>query len=152
MIRTEKEYELMNRRLERDKSFISKQKDHFADMGLSKEEIELTMQPTLSFYAQLVEEVEAYEKMRHGDLGDIENLTNIGRWLIGARIAKGWSQKELSKKLGVSESQISRDEKNEYHNITIERAQKILDVLGVQFKAIVEKPIDEDCDIIEYAE
>jgi transcriptional regulator with XRE-family HTH domain len=52
--------------------------------------------------------------------------------LIGVRIAKGLSQKELAELLGVSEAQVSRDERNEYHGITVERAQYILQKMGVQ--------------------
>ncbi len=50
--------------------------------------------------------------------------------LIAARIANGLSQRELAERLGVSEAQVSRDERNEYHGITVERAQRILDTLG----------------------
>lgn len=41
------------------------------------------------------------------------------------------SQKELADRLGVSEAQVSRDERNEYHGITVERVRRILDALGV---------------------
>ena len=48
------------------------------------------------------------------------------------RIANGLSQRELADRLadrlGVSEPQVSCDECNEYHGITIERAQRILDL------------------------
>jgi len=40
------------------------------------------------------------------------------------------SQKELADRLGTSESQVSRDEHNEYHNITVARSQKILNALN----------------------
>ena len=69
--------------------------------------------------------------MRRGELGTLTSLTSIGRWLIGVRIAKGLSQKELAELLGVSEAQVSRDERNEYHGITVERAQHILQTMEV---------------------
>jgi len=50
------------------------------------------------------------------DLAVLHNLTSIGRWLIGARIARGWSISDLAERLGVSPQQISRDENNEYRN------------------------------------
>jgi Helix-turn-helix len=40
--------------------------------------------------------------------------------------------RELAQRLGVDESQVSRDERNEYYGITVERAQRILDALGAQ--------------------
>jgi transcriptional regulator with XRE-family HTH domain len=42
------------------------------------------------------------------------------------------SQKELADRLGVKESQVSRDERNECHGITLERAQRVIDALGVR--------------------
>ncbi|HKC76557.1 MAG TPA: helix-turn-helix transcriptional regulator [Chloroflexota bacterium] len=60
----------------------------------------------------------------------LQGLTSIGQLLIAARIANGLSQRELADRLGVSETQVSRDERNEYHGITVERAQRILDCLN----------------------
>jgi transcriptional regulator with XRE-family HTH domain len=58
--------------------------------------------------------------------------------LISLRIAQGISQRELAKRLNVHESQISRDERNEYFGITLERAIKILDALNVRLHTKVE--------------
>src|SRR5262245_34676360 len=58
------------------------------------------------------------------------SLIAIGRLLIALRIANGLTQRELARRLGVDESQVSRDERNEYYGITVERAQRILDALG----------------------
>ena len=58
--------------------------------------------------------------------------------LISARIAQGMSQRELARRLEVHESQVSRDERNEYFGITLERAVKILDALNVRLHTKVE--------------
>jgi transcriptional regulator with XRE-family HTH domain len=42
------------------------------------------------------------------------------------RIAADVSQADLAKRLDVDPSQVSRDERNEYHGITIDRAAKII--------------------------
>jgi len=93
-----------------------------------------------SFHEQLKEEVEAYERMKRRDFGSLYRLTSIGRWLIGLRIAKGWTQAELAKRLDVSQAQVSRDENNEYHGITVERAQKILEVFDTRIRIEMENP------------
>jgi hypothetical protein len=41
-------------------------------------------------------------------------------------------------KLGVHETQVSRDERNEYHGITLERAARSLDTLGADLRSRVE--------------
>ena len=141
MIRTEAEYRRAQERLEQEAETIQRQRQQLEDMDLSDEEVERALAPMISFRDQLREEVDMYERMRRGDLDALHNLTSIGRWLIGARIAKGWSISELADALGVSVQQISRDENNEYRGVTAERAQRILEALGVRFCAEVEEPI-----------
>ncbi|MFM7058282.1 MAG: helix-turn-helix domain-containing protein [Planctomycetota bacterium] len=41
------------------------------------------------------------------------------------------TQRQLAERLGVHESQVSRDERNEYHGITLDRAARLLDAPGV---------------------
>jgi integrase len=82
--------------------------------------------------------IEEYEKLKRGDFGDLTNLYGIGRTLVALRIFKGMKQSELAAKLQVKESQVSRDESNEYHGASVEKIQKVLDVLGVTLKTKVE--------------
>ena len=142
MIRTDAEYRSALERLDQEAETIERQRAHLRkEMDLTDEELERAMQPMISFRAQLEDEVETYERMRRGDLGALYNLRGVGRWLIGARIARGWSVTELAGALGVSVQQVSRDETNDYHGISAERAQRILEVLGVRFRAEVEEPL-----------
>ena len=92
----------------------------------------------VSFHLQLKEEVESYERLRRGEFQDLENLSGLGQLLISLRIAQGVSQRELARRLGVHESQVSRDERNEYFGITLERAVRILDALHVRLRTSVE--------------
>ena len=133
MVRTESEYQKALQQLEQERNFIQKQREHLRELGLTGEDLERAMYPSMSFHEQLKEEVEAYENIKRGELGTLRSLNSLGRWLIGARIAKGWSQKELAQHLGVSEAQVSRDERNEYHGIKVDRAQAILEAMGLHF-------------------
>lgn len=133
MIRTESEYQKALQQLEQDQAFIKTQRKHLEELGLTGETLERALHPSMSFHEQLKEEVEAYENIKRGDLGTLRSLNSLGRWLIGARIAKGWSQKELAHHLGTSEAQVSRDERNEYHGIKVGRAQSILEVMNFHF-------------------
>lgn len=92
----------------------------------------------LSLRQQLAEEVERYDRLKRGEFDEVRNLREIGHLLIAARIYRGLSRRELTERLGVHESQISRDEPNEFHNITLERAARIMDVLGVEISSHVE--------------
>ena len=92
------------------------------DRGLSDEKSSALWVPCLPFLAQLEEEMEWYERVRRRDFEIIDNLSAVGTLLIALRIASGMSQKDLARKLDVSEAQVSRDERNEHHGITVERA------------------------------
>jgi hypothetical protein len=46
--------------------------------------------------------------------------------------------------LGSSEQEVERDERNDYRGTTVERAQQILDVLGVRFRAEAACPPFDD--------
>lgn len=130
MIRNEREYKEALSRLERDKEVVAAQRRALAEHGLSEEEVERGLGPLLSFRAQLEEEIEWYERARRREFKVSHDVRDLGQMLIALRIANGLTQKELAERLGVSEAMVSRDERNEYHGITVERTQRILDAMG----------------------
>lgn len=132
MIRSEQEYQTALRRIEEDQQFAEAQREALRQRGYSPEEVDRAMEPLLAFNAQLEDEVAWYRRVRQGDFGILHQLTSLGRLLVAIRIARGLSQRELAQRLGVAESQVSRDERNEYYGVTLKRAQSILDALGVQ--------------------
>jgi transcriptional regulator with XRE-family HTH domain len=79
----------------------------------------------------------AYERLQRREFDEIEDLRGLGPMLIAVRIAQGVSQRELATRLDVHESQVSRDERNEYFGITLERAARVLDALGARLRSQV---------------
>ncbi|MDO8672759.1 MAG: helix-turn-helix transcriptional regulator [Dehalococcoidia bacterium] len=150
MIRSEPEYQEALRRLDQDKRVAAQQRDALGKAALSTEEVERGMQPLLSFHAQLEEEIDWYEKVRRREFPIIRRLTQLGQLLIALRIANGITQHELADRLGVSESVVSRDERNEYHGVSVERAQRILSVLNGRVTVELETPCpaEEDEDLL----
>jgi len=126
-------------RLKRDSEVIADQRQALAERGLSEEEVNRGLGPLLSFRAQLEEEVEWYERARRREFSVSRDVRDIGQMLIALRIANGLTQRELAEKLGVSEAQVSRDERNEYHGITVERAQRILNAMQEALRFEVEE-------------
>jgi len=140
MIRTESEYQEAVARLREERGRLDAQRKQLAADGLSDEQIKRATDPLESFHLQLAEEVESYERLKRGEFDEIHNLRGLGRLLIGLRIAQGMSQRELASRLGVSESQVSRDERNEYHGVTLERAERILNALNAELRTVVADP------------
>jgi transcriptional regulator with XRE-family HTH domain len=130
MIRNDNELKKARTRMTEEKAHLVAQEEALRAQGFTVDEVQELMQPFEVFLAQLVEEVEIYLRMKRGEIDDITSLSDIGRMLICLRIATGVTQRELARRLGVDEAVVSRDERNEYHNVSLEKAQKILDVLG----------------------
>jgi len=138
MIRNDAEHRKAVDRIVAERKRIELLREELLSEGLNPEEVKRAVDPVESFHLQLVEEVDAYERLKRGDFGELINLHGMGRLLISLRIFRGLSQRELATRLGVHESQISRDERNEYHGITVGRAEKILEALGVKVSSTVE--------------
>lgn len=138
MIRNEVEYMEAVQRLKDQEQRFSEQQQSLERMGLDSGQVKRVMDPVESLRQQLAEEVASYERLKRGEFDEIHNLRGIGQLLIATRIYRGLSQRELAQRLGVHESQVSRDERNEYHNITLERAARILEVLGIELSSHVE--------------
>ena len=137
MIRNEAEYQEASQRLADEVQRFAEHRKRLKAEGLSDVEIKRVIDPLESFHLQLKEEVEAYERLKRGEFEEMENLRGLGHLLIASRIVQGLSQRDLARRLDVHESQVSRDERNEYFGITLERAVKILDALNVRLRTQV---------------
>jgi HTH-type transcriptional regulator / antitoxin HigA len=86
---------------------------------------------------QLEDELSEYDKLKSGKLTlpKIDRLDQIAPFIAKIRIAKGVSQTELARRLGVTKQVISRYEETEYQTVAIARLQEILDAIGI--KALV---------------
>lgn len=87
-----------------------------------------------SMIRQLEDELREYDQLKSGVLTfpHVERLDQIAPFIAKIRVAKGVSQTELARRLGVSKQVISRYEENEYQTVAIGRLQEILDAIGVK--------------------
>lgn len=141
MIRSETEYQEAVRRLDEEKKRLADHEVRLKEMNLGADEVKRALDPLRSFHLQLAEEVESYERLKRGDVGELTNLHRLGGMLVALRIALGLTQRELAERLGVHESQVSRDERNEYHGVTVERVTRILDALSVHLTSRFDEPV-----------
>jgi|GEM_PF-1200125 len=87
-----------------------------------------------SMIRQLEDEVREYNQLKSGrfTLPPVRRLDQIAPSIVKMRIAKGISQTELARRLGVSKQVISRYEESDYQTIAISRLQEILDAIGIK--------------------
>lgn len=83
---------------------------------------------------QLEDEVRDYDHLKAGQftLPPVNRLDQIAPSVVKMRIAKGVSQAELARRLGVSKQVISRYEESDYQTVGVARLQEILDAIGVK--------------------
>ena len=86
---------------------------------------------------RLEDEIREYDELKSGELRlpKVQRLDQIAPFIARMRIAKGVSQTELARGLGVSKQVVSRYEETEYQTVAISRLQEILDAVGI--KALV---------------
>ena len=85
-------------------------------------------------------QVEEYEQLRSGAVtrftaSGLEELPSV---LIRARIAKGLSQRELAKLVGLKEQQIQRYEADEYASASLCRLREIAEALRLNVTEVAE--------------
>ncbi|MGI0523992.1 helix-turn-helix domain-containing protein [Rhizobium giardinii] len=90
----------------------------------------------------LLASIEAYESAK--ETGDATLLqqrasSDPGVTLIAARIAKGYSQRDLAWRLGVKEQQVQRYEADRYSTISLKNYARVAALLGVQIKATIQE-------------
>jgi transcriptional regulator with XRE-family HTH domain len=144
MIRNDIEYEETHRRLAAAKKSLAKQEAAMRTLGLGQAELKRALDPLRSLCLELEAEIDEYDGLKRGDVDPIESFQHLGRALVGLRIAAGLTQRQLAERLGVHESQVSRDERNEYHGLTVERATRIFNALGVKVTTAFAVPPRED--------
>ena len=137
MIRSEAQHQEAMRRLAEERKRLVQHRGRLKSAGLSPAQLKRALDPLRTCHLQLREEVESYQRLKRGDFGELVNFDGLGRLLVAVRIASGLTQRELAERLDVHESQISRDERNEYHNITVERATRVLEAMHAQLRSVV---------------
>lgn len=71
MIRTEQEYQEAVRRSKQDELIVEQERRSYAEAGLTPEQVEIAIQPLLSFQAQLTEEIASYENVSRRNFSEI---------------------------------------------------------------------------------
>ena len=87
-----------------------------------------------SMIRQLEDELREYDELKSGvlNLPQVERLGQIAPFIARIRIAKGVSQAELARRLGVSKQVVSRYEESDYQTVAIARLEELLDAIGIK--------------------
>lgn len=105
--------------------------------GLPREVIEGVRSSLLAEQGELNELLEAYDEAKAGSPDRLRKRigNDLGGLLVVARVARGWSQKELSRRLFIPEQQVQRYEIERYRSISLGNLVRVARTLGVQLSA-----------------
>jgi DNA-binding Xre family transcriptional regulator len=100
---------------------------------------EVTRQAGLNGIRFLMEDLEAeiaeYEKLRDGQVSSLplsSVLEELPSALVRARIARGWTHRDLARALRITEQQVQKDESGGYEKASLARLRRVAEALGVR--------------------
>lgn len=132
MIKNNKQLALTNKRIDEFSEAIEIIKTEKSDLHpmLQKAQIDAVLYQR----NQLSEQVREYEQLLSGNfvVFDVENLADLPKALIRARISLGLTQKDLSERLGMKEQQIQRYENTEYASASFSKLVSIVEALDLK--------------------
>lgn len=140
MLKSEAEYRRAVAEVTEQRGRLEQQIERLRGEGLTEDQVRVAMEPLWAYHRQLAGEIDHYERIKRGEFDALRNLERLGELLIAVRIYLGLTQAELAERLGVDPSVVCRDERNEYHGVTLERAAKILNAMRVELRTSVEVP------------
>jgi ribosome-binding protein aMBF1 (putative translation factor) len=142
MIKNERQYRITKAQADRFDSALSRfARDATIDERVHPLLHKAQEEALRSQLADLRAELEEYEALRsgRGPVIELDALEDLPRALIQARIASGWSQKELAHALGLKEQQVQRYEATEYASVSLARVLRVARTLGLEMRGARKK-------------
>jgi ribosome-binding protein aMBF1 (putative translation factor) len=84
--------------------------------------------------AELREELEEYDSLKGRELLVAGTFQELPQVLIKARIARGWTQEQLARKLKLKPQQIQRYESTDYRTASLGRLLDVAEALNIELE------------------
>ena len=134
MIKNNRQLEYTKKRIrefEKDLAMIRKK------YSSEKNKEKLLSQGYKEHIVQMKAEIEQYEKMKEAPLPKVlhaHNPVEISRLLVRLRLARGLTQEQLAARLGCTQSDISRLEREDYVGYTFSTLEKVASILNADLE------------------
>lgn len=145
MIKSDREKARKLQEIKDCEKIIEQNRELLTRIGLPEEQISANIQPTIEIRDRIQMEVEEYDSLQSGKEPSATSIEGIGDLLVKLRIFQKLTQKALADKIGVDETQVSRDERNHYKGVSLERLLKVVTALGVNVEVTVHKQEEQAC-------
>lgn len=130
MIKNEKQYRVAKNQMTKLKSALEASINTTVEMP--KEIYEAMIAGIQSQIEELASKITEYEALSEAKRLQVTTIKDIGQLLIKARVARGYTQKELAEKIGKKTQQIQQYEAIEYKSASLERLFEIAQALDVE--------------------
>ena len=143
VLRTTAEAREARRELGQCLALRTQQEERMPRLGFTEEQVLFLSRPLDERIAALEARLEAWRRLRSGDVETAVSLSGLGTRLAQLRVASGMSQRDLARAMGVSDSQVSRDERTLYAGVTVKRALRVLAALGLEAEVAIQPVASE---------
>lgn len=111
--------------------------------GLPPEVLDGVRESLVAERQELIDSLAAYQAAQSGNVEGLKARAggDLGALLVAARVAKGWKQKELARRLFLPEQQVQRYEAERYRSISLSGLLRVARTLGIQLAADIDQPL-----------
>ena len=134
MITNERQYRITKAQLARIREAIEAFDIHEASRRVGSSRLAKAELDALESEQEvLATQLRDYDSLKSGDILVLKarNLDELPTILIRARIARGYSQRELAERLGLTEQQVQRYEAEEYASASLRRLSRVAEALDL---------------------
>jgi HTH-type transcriptional regulator / antitoxin HigA len=113
--------------------------------GLPPEVVDGVRRSLTAERQELTKSLHAYQSAQRGSPDELKSRAgnDLGALLVAARVAKGWKQKELARRLFLPEQQVQRYEAERYRSISLGNLIRVARTLGVRLTVDISNPLEE---------
>lgn len=136
MIANDRQYKITKSQLERFEGALSRLLTQPQRDDVHPVLVQAEVAAVQSQLDDLRDQLEEYESLQSGrrSVLEINSFEELPRALIQARIAAGWSQRDLAERLHLKEQQIQRYEATLYASASFERLREVTQALGIRVR------------------
>jgi ribosome-binding protein aMBF1 (putative translation factor) len=131
MIKNEREYKITKASLAKFESALKQLERLRLKGGKDAQKLKLQEAAAKSMRNELQEQLDEYEQLKCGKfkISALDVVEAIPTNLIRARIALGWTQRDLAQRLGTTEQQIQKYEATDYESASFRKIAEIASIL-----------------------
>jgi ribosome-binding protein aMBF1 (putative translation factor) len=136
MIKNERQYRITQARAGEFRRAIAKSEEEQASSKLHPKLRQAQRDALRSQLETLERELREYEELKSGrqKVLTYASFDELPKALVQARIARGWTQKELADRLGLDEQKIQDYEATDYQRASLGRIKEVVRALEIEIR------------------